>query len=556
MPDPISIKPVQRRSLNLSTMQRPARLRPIVRFKFKMPVKKELATAKLNLKRGGQISLTALRNPSEFGKIVPKADPAKDPANGNWACSVTQWSGDIISREAAILNPNFHLMYPGATYKYESIADGSYKALPYARKPITVSVDGVNFSKPAVTVTAPSQSTIREAIAKIKGSQKAKGGTRTFGSTFEVLSEEDLVLRTGGSGYFLGFGGSHQFDYKSERKSHRYFIEVSQAYYTVSVDDTVNEPTDFFFSKTEAPGKADAIEDNKVDPNWVYVESVTYGRLLQLMIESDESLESVGLDIEAHANMIVAGGEGTFSMDQKNRLQKSTITLTAIGGQGDLAGQLVNSTFADLRGRIDRFFSGTDDEVPISYGLRTLDGALVGTRMTTDFTSRQCSPVASKYKVTWQNVFCERSNDQDSDTNPEDCQLLVRVRAWDGKGKDVVDIAGKNAAMLNGIKLGMNNLWTFVEGSSDHEIALKTGDRRDCSHRHLTFLMSANDKSAKFGIRADVHEFDGIDGDDDFLDQAKTYSVAEVGNGKNVVLTCTHGLSKIVFNLRIEPVFE
>ncbi|HEX4896224.1 MAG TPA: thiol-activated cytolysin family protein [Solimonas sp.] len=558
----IKLKSLGARRRNLSALRFPSRMRPVVKFKFNIAPRPQLFKSDIKLQKGGLVKLQALRNPGEFGRIVPSGEPTSDN-KGDWACSITPWKGEITSREPAVLNPNFHLMYPGAVYDYRHIADGSYKTLGYARKPLTVNVDGVNFSKPAVKVNQPSQASIRQAIAAIKGSQKVQGGTRTYGAAFEVLSEEDLFLRTAGSGYYLGFGGSHQVDYGSTRKSHQYFIEVSQAYYTVSVDDTVNEPSDFFVTKAEQPTNPDAVEESKIDPNWVYVESVTYGRLLQVMIQSDEALETMGIDVEAHADMIVAGGEGSMSLDQRNLLKKATITVSAIGGRGDLAGKLVNSSFDELRGRIDQFFSGTDDEVPIAYGLRTLDGALVGTHIATDFKSRQCAPVATRYKVTWQDVRCIRANDQNRSGDTEETQLFVRVRAWDGKGNDLVDIEKKNANVVNTAKASkqtnglIGTSWTFVEGSSNQPIPLDMEHpRRDFSHRHLTFKIPAGDKNAKIGIRADVVEFDDIDGDDHFADEAKTFTIAEVGSGKNVKLLCTDGGSRIEFGFRIEPIYE
>lgn len=563
MPSPIKFSPLSARRPNLAGMIRPSVLRPQVKFKFTILPKKELFTSTVSLDKGGRVSVQALRNPPNYGKIVPSGPEQKSAPQGNWACTLTPFSGEIQSREPVVLNPNFHVMYPGATYDYKHIADGSYRALPYARKPITINVDGVNFSKPAVTVNNPSQASVRQAIAAIKGSQTLQGGSRTFGQAFQVLSEEDLFMRTAGSGYYLGFGGSHAVDYSSSRKSYQYFLEVSQAYYTVSVDDTINEPSDFFVTKAEQPGNTDALDESKIDPNWVYVESVTYGRMLQVMIQSDVALETMGIDVEAHADMLVAGGEGSFSLDQRSLLDKTSITIAAIGGNATYAGKLVNSTFKELRGRVDQFFEGTNDEMPIAYSLRTLDGALVGTRMTADFTSRQCAPVAERYKVTWKYVRCLQANDQNRSGDTEETQLLVRIRAWDGQGRDILDEDKRNKAMLDAAamekKTGLDlpDRWTFVEGNSNNPVLLdhKT-PQRDFSHRHLTFKIPAGDKKAKIGIRADVVEFDDIDANDQFSDEAKSYTIGDVGAGKMVKLLSTDGGSRIEFGFYIEPIYE
>src|SRR5690606_27818264 len=259
-------------------------------------------------------------------KIVPKGNTKTESADG-WNCEIKPWSGEIVSKEAAVLNNNFTKLYVGSIYKYESIADGSYQSLPYKRKPITIVATALNFQSPAKTVSNPSMSTIQTAVNSMVNSKTGRGSAKTFGQKFKVLSEEDLFIRTAGSGFFLGFGGSHDIKYKTSNKSHKYFIELYQNYYTISVDDTVHNPGDFFYLKSEHPENTDALSDLQVDPNWVYVDSVTYGRILRVMFESDWSFESVGIDIEAHANLLVAGGDASFNMQQKSILSKTSVTV-------------------------------------------------------------------------------------------------------------------------------------------------------------------------------------------------------------------------------------
>jgi hypothetical protein len=514
----------------------------------------------MSLTQGGRVTIEAVRNPGEFVKFVPTASRREE--QGNWACDVNNWSAEIITQESVIHNPNFTLLYPGAVFDYESIANGEYKSLPFARKPLSVTIDGVNFSKTAVRVANPSESTVRQAIADIKGSQRFPPGTNTASIATKVTSEEDLFIQTGGYGYFFGAGGSHRFNFANKNKSHKYFLEVIQVYYTLSVDDTVHEPSDFFVTKTEQPNNAKAISESQLDPNWVYVESVTYGRMLQVMFESDRSFESVNLDIEGHVNFLVTGGGADLTTNEKTLLAKSTMHVGAIGGQADLAGRVVNSTAADLRSNINKFFAGTDDERPIAFSLRTLDGAVVGTRMITEFTSRQCAPVADFYKVTWKNVRCRVSDDQNSRTDAEETKLMVRIRAFNGAGNEILDVDKLNADLMEfdkarkniGLKLPLP--WTFTKGNEKHPVMLQMGETRDMSQHSIKFAIPLGDKNAKIGIRADVLEFDGLDSDDDFADESKTFSISEIGSGKKVELVCTEGDSRIHFTFMIEPVFE
>jgi hypothetical protein len=543
--------PCPARSIKVSQSPQASAERTKPKFKFAKPAKQCLHEGSVHLKEGGVVRVTALRNPTGSSKLKRKGDPDKEE-KGRWACKIVHWSGDVTSRDAAILNPNFHRLYPGAVYDYTEIANGNYQTLPYARKALTVTVNGRGFKKTAVEVPHPSLASVNQAVAAIRNSQKVQGGAITFGRTLNVLSAEHLFLRTGGSGSFMGIGGSHEFRYGSTEKSHRYFLEIAQAYYTISVNDTVHEPDDFFVTKKQQPGNKDALDEKESDPNWVFVESVTYGRLLQVMLECDESLESTGFDVEAHVDWLVASGSGNMSRETRSLLERSTITVAAIGGKPDLAGRLVNSTFANLPERIDDFFGGKGDEVPIAYGLCTLDGALVGTRMTTEFTSRQCAPVAHKYKVTWTGVHCRNSDDADG---AEDTRLFVRIRAWDGQGKDIMDEGKQNAALLKTRPPHAPAPWSFIVGNEEHDIPLNTGESRRVD-RSMTFALPNGDQRAKFAIRADVLEFDDTSDNDDFTDDVRTLTVAEVGAGKDLMLLCTHEDSRIEFNFQIQPVYD
>lgn len=548
---------------NLSRLHRPTTLTALSRFRYvKLPIKSIYAGA-VRLQGGGNIKLEALRKPKPRTEIKEK-ESAKEAKQDNWFCQTQAWTADSITQEAAILNPNYQSMYPGAIYPFESIADGSYKPVPGPRKPITVVVDGVNFTHPAVTIQTPSKATIQQAVAKIKQSQKIQGGARTYGHMFKVLSEEDLFIRSGGSGYFLGFGGSHQVSFGSQNKSHRYFISVVQAYYTISVDDSVSEPGHFFVLKSEAPTRNDALDDKQVDPNWTYVESVTYGRIAQILFESDEALETVGIDVSAHAHMLVAGGEGSFNMEQRSLLKRTSITVATIGGSAQAAAKLLNANFSDLRQRIDEYFMGSQDEVPIAYSLRTLDGDPVGMRMMTEFTSRHCAPLASHYRVTCLRAQCELSDDGGGQA--EEARLMVRIRAWDGKGNDILDVDRKNKSVVETAAIhrktpATKNLvpmpWTFTDGNRQHPVVFRKGTIVEYENKwRLSFPIPVGDSRARLGIRVDVLEYDDTSADDDFKDDTVEFKLAEVTGARNVSLRCTHDNSRIRFDFLIEPLYQ
>ena len=532
------------------------RVRPNLKLSsgFVRAVRPELHAFDVRLNGNRVVHAKALRNPGEGGTAVGRVDSQQ--RDGNWACTTESWSADLQSPENFIIMSNTASLYPGAVLDYAKLAAGDLQPMPYARKPITLSASSPHFDLAAIAVKDPTRGNVRQALSDLTGSQRGPGSSYTQGVRTQVRSEEELFLATHGGGYFLGFGGSHEVSFGSREKSFRYLVEAVQLYYEIEVDLPAGplRPDTFFVTTTERPGDPAAVASTAVDPNWVYVERVSYGRILTLLLESDESLETVGLDVDAYATVAFAGGWGGFSASQQALLARSSVTVLAIGGEPGRAGQLLTATPQTIKEKVDAYFAGTDDEVPIAYSLRTLDGAPVGLRFVTDFTARQCAPVAERYRVTWQAAEARQVDDGGM---TEQCQLRVRIRAWEGDGDDVMDEGKKNRGLLDAVELRKQGLnaglpWTFTRGSEEQPIHLTAMQKRDMSTHHVTFKLPANDPRARIGIRADVIEYDDFS-NDDFTDDTVELTLAEIGAGKSVRLVCTHDASRIDFTFRIEP---
>lgn len=527
-------------------------------FKFKLRPNPVLDKRDISLAGGGKVAVTAKRNVSNYAWIVPDPNFSQQVKNDNWSCNIEKWSGEVHTQETAILNRNFDEIYPGAIFDYESIANGTFKTLPYQRKPLGITITDHRHKITKADVANPTYGDVMGAVGKIINSQIGNGAARTYGQRFHVLSEEDLFIRTGGSGYFLGFGGSHQVDYKSNSKSNKYFVEIIQEYFSIKVNNTVFEPKDFFVMKSEAPNNNKALDEAKVDPNWVYVRSVVYGRMLQLMFESDESFESVGIDIEAHADILFAGGEANFNSKQKNVLKNTSVKVVAIGGDPVYSAQLLNAdSLKDLKNRLDNYFDGRKDEMPIGYSLSTLDQEIVGAQLMSNFTSRHCAPRANKYAVEWDQVTCLK---EDDGGGGEQIKAMVRIRCLDGNGKDILDIEKINNGVLAAVKakkdtgLPIPVPFTFSKGSDNSPLNLTQGETYKID-RKIVFKVNPDDANAKIAIRADVIEFDDF-GDDNFTDGEWQMKIGEIGASQTVKLVCSHDLSRIEFKFIVYPVFD
>jgi thiol-activated cytolysin len=547
------IKVLPRKELKIIKKKK---LRVAPKFKFKVLPKKIIHAGSIGLKGGGSIKIEAGRNMNDFGKIVPIQGSGKTEESGNWTCQIQRWDAEIINKDTAILNPQLTKIYVGGVYDFTQIANGSLNTVPYPRKPITLVSDNNNAKKAQVVVNTPTAGNVQSAILELIGGAKP-GGTRTTGTTFEMLSEEDFFMRTGGSGYYLGFGGSHEFNFKDTKKSHKYVVEVFQTYYTIFVDDSVHEPQDFFHIKGESQ-KDDAIAAEKIDPNWVYVDSVSYGRMLYLVYESDYSFSEFGIDVNIYANIGFAGGEASLNEKQKKVMQSTSLTVGAVGGNPIFSGLLSNpSSFKDLQKRIDNYFKQTNDEAKIAFTLSTLDQATVGARMITNYTSRQCAPRASKYRITWNKVVNSVNDDSGSGS---EIKAFVRIAA-NGNGKFIMDVEKKNKALGAWVDSPaaaqkiVPKPWTFTEGSSANPLELQEGAAWNVNKR-IDFNVPLQDANAKIAIRVDVVEFDDTSGDDHFVENYWESKITELSDVTHVNLVSRHEGSRITFMLTVEAIYE
>ena len=189
-------------------------LRKVPKFKFTIAPKDIISRSVIKLKGSGEITIEATRNLKSETQITAVKGSEKKEEVGNWTCEIKKYNAKVITQDAAILNPQFNKLYVGAMYKFEDIATGSFKTLPYLRKPLTLVTANTGAKKSQVLIQSPSSGNVQAGVSQLTAGAPPMGA-RTYGSLYEIHSEEEFFLKTGGSGYYLGFGGKHSFDFKS-----------------------------------------------------------------------------------------------------------------------------------------------------------------------------------------------------------------------------------------------------------------------------------------------------------------------------------------------------
>lgn len=344
-------------------------------------------------------------------------------------------------------------------------------------------------------------------------------------------------------------------------------LDVSQTIYSITVPDK-NGPTDFFYTSAAEFSTAKKIlggptpqimDASKIDPNWIYIKSVTYGRKLVVILESSEDLEKFDLNVKAYAEGPIAGGQGEVDVKTKSVASQVSMNVIAIGGDANKAGQIPNSSVFDLHKHIKAFFggpAGTDpvQVKPLAYSFSTISGDDVGINFTGEYTARECAPRAQRYEITWSKLYCVK-NDDGGDN--EQVKAFVRITAFDSKGKHLLDEQKKNQLLVAmaptekaAAAFGFLLPWTFVRGSESAPRYLAEGDREEPQMK-LVFKVPKDDPNVKIKLTADILEYDDFN-DDQFTSDFSEFTLASLP-GKPITLTAKHEGSKIAFEFVVTP---
>lgn len=179
---------------------------------------------------------------------------------------------------------------------------------------------------------------------------------------------------------------------KSEIKS-RHLVKFIQKYFTVSVDIPDN-PCSFFEC---LPTSIDAWRHSPL-----YVESMTYGRIVMLLVESAKSSKELTLALDAAFNSIKVDGTIDIDIEYQNILNESTMQILIVGGDASDGLESVLdidqlATFLRSGGKYDSTsVNGSLNHaalgVPISYKLRYMnDNSVAKMVLSSEYSITECS---------------------------------------------------------------------------------------------------------------------------------------------------------------------
>lgn len=357
----------------------------------------------------------------EINVITPKDDSVittlemKEGSN-EYLCPVVERNLVTTIKNFVSVGTNFGTIWPGAMIQGNSLSTGALKLISTKRAPITLTTN-IALNEVSTTID-PNSVEAQQAIADFmiaagempEGSQSG-AGTMNFhveeASTFEQSMQEMSVS----AGFTepqskVGLDASLSVETSRSRSTHTVVAKYVQEMFTIRVaDDLIATPADFFTKDFSMPD-LEALENSGTigaDNIPIYIESVTYGRILIFSMESKsvESSSKLSAALEASmADYASVGGGG--SGEDEEIFNTATHKIFSAGGTDGAA----NAAIANLDW--SKFFvqSPASTAVPISFVAKTVKGKeIVGLVNSTTFDRREsCAlkvPKSYVMTVTW-----------------------------------------------------------------------------------------------------------------------------------------------------------
>jgi hypothetical protein len=319
-----------------------------------------------------------------------------------YTCTTTPYSITKNPQEIAVHNPDAAVLWPGALIRGRShLQTGSLELLAVSqdkRAPLGISVQGGGVlgipGGVSAVVQQPVGSAMREGINQIvvntlETNVAVGAGTSSFNSV-ESHSSSQALLNLGLDARYLGAAASGRLNYSRAANEHTYTAYFVQRLFTVVVD-LPERPSSFFADNvTAADLQSLGISDDNLP---LYIDSVSYGRILMFTFTSSDSRERIAAALEFSYESPPGGVNGFAEAELRQTLSTARIEIFALGGPNTGVQKLIRD------GDLAAYFTAPlaiNQVEPISFTIRNLnDNRLARVANTTEYEVRECQPVTA-----------------------------------------------------------------------------------------------------------------------------------------------------------------
>ena len=327
-------------------------------------------------------------------------------------CVYKRFTGTALYETLVSFDPNADSIWPGAIAQTKTLPQGLAAPIGLARRPGTITLSdaviaGGSEAKYSRTLKEPSLAATREAVAGMfsQGSVKLAAKSNYLAETAYSMNEASVKMGVAVS----WMNGSVKANFAGSwlSKKTTMIVRFVQAYYTVSFAAPAS-PEKVFGPLVTAddarpymgPGNPPA-----------FVSSVTYGRMLIMKVETDESERDLRAALDLAFNKVKVD----IDVASKNVLKNSTFSVFVLGGSPDDAAKIQASDSESRAAALGDYiqnganFDPKSPGVPISYTMRRLsDNGTIKVSSTIDYQVPVCTPQALSIGLDIQKLFIRK----------------------------------------------------------------------------------------------------------------------------------------------------
>ena len=362
-------------------------------------------------------------------------------------CSFKRFTGTALYETLVSFDPNADSIWPGSVIQTTTLPEGIAAPIAVARRPGTITVGDavigadkadVKYSR---TLPKPTLAATRDAVSEIFANQKVQLPAKSNYLAETAYSMNEAALKLGVSAKWMTGSMKASFGAEWITKKTTMVVRFVQAYYTVSFEAPAAPEKLFAPDVTVADVRAYMGPGNPP----AYVSSVTYGRMMLMKIESDESEADLRATLDVTYNKV----SGSLDAKSSNILKNSSISVFVLGGSADAAAKLQSASAESRAAALASYIqSGANYDpaspgVPISYTVRRLsDNATIKVASTIDYQIPVCVPAALQLTLDFDKISVGSSGQASNHANAGEYE--VWMESTDSQGGALPPTAGAN----------------------------------------------------------------------------------------------------------------
>ena len=389
-------------------------------------------------------------------------------------CRTQDYSLESNFDDVSILRPTQGIIFPGAlVVGNQTMLDGAPDPLTLGRSPVTLRLDLPGIGEQGnIVVDDPKNSSVQTGIDNAlewwNANAYEEGYVNASNSSYQATtsySSKQFSLDVGLNIEWATGALASQFEYESSSEKRVAAVVFKQVFYTVTMD-TPNSPSSVF-SPSVTLSQIESAFDSETPP--AYVNSVSYGRIIMVRMETTNTDTSISLD----AVLEYAGGvsgTGTVNSTYDEVLKNSSLTVVTIGGNAEVASEAISSAnITEGPGSLNSVITGenavysrNNPGVPIAYSIRYLkDNTFAKMGYVTDYRIENCGTFAYAHK----NAYIKKDLSQKMRfrfSYKERGGQNFKTTGWTEVTKNKVNTAAKPPAGAHDVRIQFEFLDVFV----------------------------------------------------------------------------------------------